>query len=471
MLRKLLEWIKEIWRSLMIGKSTIKEKLDVDIALSEPMLSALETWSAMYENRAEWLNDTIVSANLAAGISSEIARLVTIEMKIKIEGSPRADYLAEQFVKVSDRIREAVELGSAKGGIILKPYISGKNLNVDFVQADQFFPVQFDNNGNITSCIFADQRMVGDKQYTRLEHHTLEGTNYTVINKAFRSLTKDILGTEIPLSTLPDWEDLEEEATIKNIEKPLFGYFKYPLANNIDTSSPLGVSCYSRAVEQIKQADTQWSDFLWEFESGRRALFIDILAFGKDSSGKAILPHKRLYRTIESGSAEGEFFQEWSPDFREANILKGFDSILKQIEFLCGLAYGSISDPNTVDKTATEIKTSKQRSYSTIVDVQKSLTKALDALLYAMDVWATLGKLAPKGKYTATYDYDDSVIVDRDMQFQEDLRLVTTQIMSKVEFRMRNMREDEITAKKMLAMVEVEQPEEAYPTGGTGGRI
>ena len=85
----------------------------------------------------------------------------------------------------------------------------------------------------------------------------------------------------------------------------------------------------------------------------------------------------------------------------------------------------------------------------------------LDGLLYAMDVWTTLGKLAPKGKYSATYDYDDSVIVDRSAQFTEDLRLVTTQIMSKVEFRMRNMREDEATARKMLGMAVTETEEQA----------
>ena len=120
-----------------------------------------------------------------------------------------------------------------------------------------------------------------------------------------------------------------------------------------------------------------------------------------------------------------------------------------------------ISDPNIVDRTATEIKSTKQRSYSTIVDVQKAITKMLDGLLYAMDVWTTLGKLAPKGKYSATYDYDDSVIVDRSAQFTEDLRLVTTQIMSKVEFRMRNMREDEATARKMLGMAVTETEEQA----------
>lgn len=447
----------------MIGKSTLKEKLDIDISVSPEMLEALELWSNMYSNKAPWLNDEIFSTNLAAAISSEIARLCTIEMKVKVEGSARATYLSEQLEKVLENIRFIVELGSAKGSIILKPYIGNKNIYVDFVQADQFFPVEFDANGNITSIIFVDQKVRGDTYFVRLELHTLKGTNYTVRNKAYKSKSRDALGSEIALNEVPEWEDLEEEATIANVEKPLFGYFRYPLSNNIDPTSPLGVSCFSRAVKQIEQADRQWSDLLWEFYSGKRALFVDVLAFGKDDKGRAILPDKRLYRTIESGSPEGEFFQEWSPDFREQNILSGFNTILKQIEFVCGLAYGTISDPNIVDRTATEIKSTKQRSYSTVVDVQKAITKMLDGLLYAMDVWATLGKLAPKGKYTATYDYDDSVIIDRSAQFTEDLRLVTTQIMSKVEFRMRNMREDEATARKMLEMAAAEVEEQEVP--------
>jgi len=87
------------------------------------------------------------------------------------------------------------------------------------------------------------------------------------------------------------------------------------------------------------------------------------------------------------------------------------------------------------------------------VDCQKALQNALDQLLYAMDTWATLNKLSPKGKYSVTYDWDDSVIVDKDAQFTNDLRLVTGRLMSDVEFRMRNFGEDEKTAIKMLAMI------------------
>ena len=201
----------------MIGKTTIKEKLHTEIAISEKMMTALELWSAMYENRASWLTQDIVSTNLAAAVSSEIGRLVTIEMQVKIEGSKRADYLAEQFEKVQDHIREIVELGADKGGIMLKPYVSGKNIAVDFIQADQFFPIAFDGNGNITSCVFVDQHVRGDKYYTRLEQHELKGTDYTVTNKAYKSDSRDVLGSEIQLTDFDLWMDLEPEATIKNI--------------------------------------------------------------------------------------------------------------------------------------------------------------------------------------------------------------------------------------------------------------
>ncbi|MBN1535954.1 MAG: phage portal protein [Anaerolineales bacterium] len=450
MIRKIIEWIRKVWMT-MIGKQTIKQAMQVDIAISEPMIEALELWAKMYANDSPWLKDNeIFSLNLAAAIASEVARTATIEMMMTIEGSKRADYLAAQFEKVLDKLRDVIEFGSAKGGLILKPYVDGKNLNVDFVHADQFYPVEFDRNGNIISAVFVDQRKKGDSWYTRLEFHELSDTVYQVRNAAYKSNSGDMLGTKVPLSVIDDWDGLEEEALITGVDKPLFAYFRYPLANNIDAASPLGVSCFSRAVDLIKQADLQWSNLMWEFEATQAAIFVDILAFGKDTQGKPILPNKRLYRTLETGSAEGELFKEWTPDIREQNILNGLDRILKQIEFTCGLAYGTLSDPNTIEKTATEIASAKQRSYATVVDVQKAVKSALDDLLYAMDTWATLNKV-PKGKYTATYDFDDSVIVDKDAQFQQDLRLVQQGIMSTVEFRIRNMGEDEKTAKTKVA--------------------
>lgn len=461
MFQKILAWIREVINK-MLGQSTVKEALKVDIAISAPMAEALQTWSAMYEDKALWLNKDIHSMGLPAAIASEIATAVTIEMKREFAGGPRADFLAQEFQAVMDTLREQIEKGVAKGGMMLKPYIDGERVVVDYVQADQFYPVAFDSTGNITSCIFADQRTIGDKHYTRLEYHELTDAGVVIRNMAFRSNNRDTLGTQISLEMVPAWADLLPEATVTGVDKPLYAYFRFPLANNIDPTSPLGVSCYARAVKLIEDADRQWSNLLWEFESGKRAVYVDELAFNRDTDNRPILPDQRLYRTLKMGGTEDDFFEAWSPEFREASIQSGLDTMLKKIEFACGLAYGTLSDPQSVDKTATEVKTSRQRTYATIAGAQKALEAALKHLVWAMDVWATIGGLAPAGTYEVAFEFDDSVVVDRDMQFKQDLQLVGSGIMSKVEFRMRNFRESEEIARQKIAEVLAEQPQDMF---------
>ena len=39
----------------MIGTSNVKQALNVDVALSPEMVTALQTWAAMYVNQSPWL--------------------------------------------------------------------------------------------------------------------------------------------------------------------------------------------------------------------------------------------------------------------------------------------------------------------------------------------------------------------------------------------------------------------------------
>ncbi len=468
MFKKILVWIREVLNK-MINTTSVKNALSVDVAISSEMTSALQIWNAMYLNKSSWLTDDVKSLNLASTIAAEIARAVTIEMEVTLSGSPRADFLGEQIARVVDRLRLATEYGAAKGGLMLKPYISGNQLAVDYVQADQFYPVAFDANGNMTVCVFSDTRVIGKDYYTRLEYHALTDGGYEIKNMAYRSSDKDTLGTQVPLNSVQAWAELQAEAMIVNVDRPLFAYFKMPFANNIDPTSPLGVSIYSRAVSLIEQADKLWTEFIWEFESAHRVLYTDPNAFQKDpKTGLPVLPNRRLYRTLDLNGKIDQpgLFEDWTPTIREVNLLNGLDAILKKIEIACGLAQGTISDPATVALTATEIKMSKQRTYATIVDTQKALQNALENLLYAMDVWATLGNLAPQGKYSAVYYFDDSIVADHDTAFAQDLQLLD-RVMGGVEFRMRRFGEDEATARKMIAMMNNDkQPVDFFATDG-----
>ena len=457
MLDKFIEYIRR-WLFRMAKKEDVVSKLKADIVISDDMLKAVNLWNDMYLNKAEWLEEN-KGLNLPSSICSEIARLATIEMKSEISGknSKRAEYLNTFYQQVIDDIRTQVEYGCAVGGLILKPYIDGDKISVDYIQANNFYPTAFDGAGKIISAVFIDQKKLNDKYYTRLEHHQMTNEGVYITNNAFISHTEHEIGKEIPLDSIDEWALLQPEVLLKGVNKPLFGYFKTPLANNIDTRSPLGVSVYSKAVDLIRQADEQYSRLLWEFEASEYAVYIDELAMKpyKDAKGKITgynIPQKqkRIFKGLSLASTQNEFFKEWCPNIREQSLINGLNEILCRIEDVCGLARGTFSNPQGEAKTATELKILRQRSYATICDTQKSIKTALDELVYAMDMWATLGNLAPKSDIETSFEFDDSIVTDRQAEFIEKQQLVTMGILQPWELRMWYLGETEEQAKKSL---------------------
>ena len=440
MFENIREFFERVKRS-MFDKTVIGTAISSEIAVSDEMSGAIRLWKAMYEEQS--------GLHLPAAIAFEMARLITVEMDSKISGSARGEFLNEAYKEVIENIRIPVEYGCAKGGLVMKPYVTDGRILVDFIHADRFFPTEFDENGKIRGAVFVQTRAKGGKFYTRLESHRFVGKTYEISNRAFCSNNRDYLGREISIGEVEEWKNLTESLSICNVKAPLFGYFRPSIANTVDPASPLGVSVYANAVNLIGDADRQYERFLWEFESGERALIANSMAFKRDRDGRLKLPDRKLYRTIDV--EDMDFFKEWSPQIRENEFSEGLNRIFRQIEFNCGLAYGTLSDVSNSEKTAEEIRASKQRSYATISDNQKALRNALWDLVYAMDVWCTLYSLAPKGEYNLSFDFDDSVVADRRAQFEEKRALVNSKIMAPWEFRMWYFGEDEETAKKNIA--------------------
>lgn len=438
----------------------------IDVCLNSKMAYLIELWSAMYRNEAPWIdNKKIYSANLPVSVSSEISRLVTLELKSEISGSPRADYLNEQYQKVLKDLRRYVEYGCAKGGLILKPYVTANGIQVQYIQADCFFPISFDSSGNITHCVFVDQFRKGKQIYTRLEIHELNNGKLSITNRAFVSTTDAVLGNEIDVTSVSQWSEMASSAVYEGIDILPFGYFKIPLANSDDSDSPLGVSVFSRAVGLIRKADEMYSNILWEYESKQAAVHIaaSLLKYDKDND-KFEYPggKERLYRVLEynTGATDKPFIDTFSPDIRDQSLYNGWNNQIKRVEFNCNLAYGTLSDPQNVDKTAEEIKSSKQRSYTFVSDTQMALQSALEDMVKAMDFWTSIFNLAPAGTYETTFDWDDSLIVDSDLERQQDRQDLAAGIMRPEEYRAKWYGESEEEALKNLPEPD---PTEAMP--------
>ena len=399
------------WWNRMFFKADVKRIFDTDILLSDKMDTAIRTWNQIYAGHPEWVDvdSHIKTINFAKSVSSETARLACLDLSIKVSGSARAAYLQSVIDNMFTKIREYVEKGCVNGTVILKPNGDG----IDCFDPQRFLPTEIDGNGNIRAGIFFDFYEQSKKFYKRLEYHRFVNEVYLISNRCFISNSSTSLGVAIDIEKTP-WKELIPDAGVENLAKPLFAVFKTPMANNIDPDSPLGMSIFAEALEELKDLDIAYSRNAGEiFDSERIVLADDRLMFQgsiKDSDGTVIrkyLKKPRYVKNVLSESPEN-FYQEINPNLNTDTRIKGINNILSILAYKCGYSNGYFSfDSMTGIQTATGVEASQQRTIQLIKDVRDKLQMTMDDLIYAIDKYADLYDLSPVGVYEVEYGFGD----------------------------------------------------------------
>ena len=378
-------------------------------------------WQNMYYDKAPWLTKNIKSLNLPAIVSAELSRLVTLEVISNIYAPEKAnsdtpiDKVYQREVMAD--IRNQVEYGLAFGGLIIKPYISGGRARVDFAHPSDFTIVRADTDGAILEVFFKDYEDVGQKRLVRIEHHKFDEQSggYLITNQVYKSNDKGDIGDRVSgsgLDLVERWSTIRPETQLVNIKAPLFGYFKPATSNNIDAKSPYGISIFAKAAGIIELADKQLSALVREYKVKEAKQYVSDLALKGQGIAES-LPHldDDFYIMLHSDDKEGQpFFEGYSPEIHVEEYLQGLNEYKRLIEDCIGLAHGTISPPQAVTRTATEIREHKQRTYVTITENQKALEKALKGAVYALAVWLHYPNAPPE--YEVVTDFDDSILGD-----------------------------------------------------------
>lgn len=420
----------------MFPLKDIKQALGVKLAITDDMMQSIEMWQKCFAGQAFWLSDSVISLRLEQAITREFANITLNEMTASVSN----DKLQRLFETATEDLNIELQAGLATGAMVIKPLGGDK---VQYISANAFVPIEFDARHRLVKVIFPEFRKIGDNYYTRVEYHNLDTEKgLTITNTAYVSASEGQLGREIPLTAVDEWASLPASVTYPTMLRPAFGYFRTPIKNTIDGSS-CGVSVYANDINLIRKTDTQFGRLDWEFESGERAIHVDAAAFKKEGTEKL---NKRLYKAVDVDLGDNELFKDFSPAIRQGDITDGLNTYLRRLEFSVGLAYGDLSDPDTVAKTATEILSAKNRKYNTVSAIQKQLKYCLDDLVYAL---AFYNSLTTSG-YTFVCDFKDSILTDEQTERTQDIQDLSLGIMRPDEYRMKWYGEDEKTAKKNL---------------------
>lgn len=430
----------------MFPAKNIKEALDLDTCVSDEMLDRMNLWAVMYRGQAPWCKDPIASLRKERGICQEFANVVLNEMKAKVS----VESLDTIFKDAIRDLNENLQSGLALGSFVIKPLGGNK---VEYITADRFIPIEFDARGRLVDVVFVQvKKLADDDFYHRFERHDFDAETgmLTITNTAFHSDSAESIGRRIDLEDVDEWRNLPKSITYAGLEKPDFGYYRNPIKNEIDGSF-CGVSIFDGAIDQLRNVDVQGARLDWEFKSGERAINVDIAALTprRDPiTGKVVheMPEldKKLYKGLNL--AADELYKEWSPEFRDSNIINGLNAYLRQVEFNVCLSYGDLSDVSDVEKTASEVRVAKKRKYNMVGAIQENLKECLEDLVYGLAFYNSM----LRSGYEFLCAFHDSILVDEETERQQDRQDVSMGVMSQLEYRMKWYNEDETTAKKNL---------------------
>ena len=447
MFNKIINAIKGWWKNMFDYQKIISD-FNLDVQTSKEMLDAINLWSAIFNGKAPWQSKAVKSLHVAKTVCEIVSKAVTIEFKSSCTDKT-IDATYQRFIR---NIRKYTEYGIAKGSMFFKPTYDNGKIKITVVQADKYIPFKFDDTGELLGAIFIDQITRGTTVYTRLEYNELVGSTMYIRNIAYKGQTNGVvLGSKIPLNSVDKWKDLEENSQVNNIDRLIGGFFSMKNSNSIDNDSPLGSSLFANAVGTLEEIDKQFSRTLWEYEGSELAIEASSDLFKPDKKGKFQLPKgkERLYRLLDNEDS----WQIFSPQIRDTSLFNGLNELLRQAENEMCLSAGILSKLDQVALTATEIKSSKQNYYVTVSDIQKAMQSALEDLVYGIYVLCKLYGIPVGSNYEMNFDWDDSIIVDKDaLQKQAQLEL-NQGIIDKIQYFMitRDWSEDEAIAfiKKM----------------------
>lgn len=437
--------LKRLWKGIvsMFSYTTFKNILGKDVALTQAMIDAINDWKNMLSGKADWCESYVESLRLEEGICREFADAALVEMEMQILNNEQLD---KTLKKAAVDLNKKMQNGLALGSLVLRPLGPDK---FEYITADKMIPISFDDDGKPNDIAFLSVKRVGENNYYfRLERHYFTNGNLTIENNCYHSQSRSDIGQRCELENVPEWANIQPGPIIyPGMTQMDFGYYQNPVENKIDESG-CGVSIYESAIGLIRKADRQAARLDWEYESGERAIHVDERAL-KHSKGKTYLPKlsNRLYRGLNlDDGKDKELFKEYSPQMRDEAYKRGLEECKREIEFNVGLAYGDLSDVQNVEKTATEVLTSKTRKYNRVTVIQNNLEKCLQDFVQALAFY--------NGCYMSGIEFackfKDSILTDEESERQQDRQDVSMGAMSLLEYRMKWYNEDEETARAKL---------------------
>lgn len=307
---------------------------------------------------------------------------------------------------------------------------SDRSLSLQNYDALSILPISWDKN-KITECAFISEITVRGEKYSLLNVHLSGSNGYVIMNYAVdadgKSLDSESVGIVPFLETYS--------------QTPYFIILRPNIVNNVSKTTPLGVSIYANAIDNLKGCDICYDSCIREVITGQRIIFFNKMLLMTDESGKQIVPNdaKASYMSFfgeDCMSNVSEWIKEFHPTLNTDVLDKELQNQLNMLSMKCGLGAHYYNFTINGGITATEYVGERQDFQRNAIKNSGYLTSAVKTLIRAI---LSAGKqflganVNPESKIVVTAQ--DNVLAD-DITIREQDRIdVENGILSKAEYR------------------------------------
>lgn len=428
----------------------------------------IEKWDDIFCNRPEWRRvkksglyakgDRLMNTLCAAKVlADEFARLTFSEQVTVSAAEPYLEYVIKALNECGfwKRMPDFLSSAYALGGGAVKVYAEEGKPKINYIAADRFVPISWDER-EISESVLESKIRRNGFYYTLFEKHGFSEDGKAAVEHVLRkSSQKNSIGNPCPLSEL--YPDIDDTVTYKTAE-PMLRYFKPDVSNNTDRYCPLGVSVFSSAVDTLKALDVAFDSFGREFVLGKKRIIVP------SSCVKTIVnPETGTWERYFD--ADDEAFIALNCDeehdlkiidntveLRIEEHVAAINALLNILCFQTGLSSGTFSFEGSQGlKTATEVISADSKTARTAKGNKNLVAELIEGIVRSIiAVGIEVGDLPESDDYGILITMPDGVVIDDNTKIENNIKLVQNSLKSKLAAIMDVQNCDEEAAQKEL---------------------
>lgn len=348
------------------------------------------------------------------------------------------------FVLNLDNIQVNADTGDIMGSLDTK-------IKIDMFNAMQILPLSYTND-DITEAAFVSELSFSGKTYYLVSVHVRDA-------EGFYEIYNDILDDSYNSASL----NFGVLAHIRTMSKnPFFFIFKTNIVNNLDLNSPMGISIYSEATDNLLACDTVYDSCIRDVITGQRIVMMNKCLLTTDDAGLPVVPQdvKQSYMQFfgdDATSTINEYIKEFAPDLNTEQLDLELQNQLNMLSSKVGLGTKFYNFNIASGVTATEYIGERNDMFRNIGKLTESIASTLKEMVQQI-LW--LGKNVVGANVDdnakVVVDVSDGIIESDEKKREQDRQDVKDKLMSRVEYRMKWYGETEAEAKQALTLIDGE---------------